>query len=343
MSPTSKPTTHHAGYSVLSGDIGGTKTRIALMQATPTSVHTIAEETYPSADHPSLESILRQFLGSHPARCDIAGFGVAGPVRDGHATTTNLPWAIDSAQLAEQLALPRVVLLNDLEATAWGIPVLGSDDFAELNPGASDGHGNAAVIAAGTGLGEAGLAWDGDRHRPWGSEGGHASFSPCSPLESALLDHLRQRYDHVSWERVLSGPGLVNVFDFLRAHRGIQPPDWLLQQMTDGDAAAAISKAGLAQRDPLCVEALGVFVQLYASEAANLALKVMAHGGVYLGGGIAPKILDALRAPGFMQAFTGKGRMADLLRKMPVRVILNDRTALYGPAVYAASLLEDQF
>jgi glucokinase len=229
-----------------------------------------------------------------------------------------------------------VWLLNDLEANAYGIATLAPEDFLTLNEGAPQAEGNAAVIAAGTGLGEAGLYWDGRRHRPFASEGGHASFAPSNTLQVELLRYLLTHFTHVSWERVLSGPGLHTIYTFLRdTGRGIEPA-WLSEEIHTGDPAAAISGAALEDRCALCMQALDLFVALYGAEAGNLALKVMATGGVFVGGGIAPKIIEKLKDATFMQAFTAKGRLQPLLETIPVHVILNDQTALYGAARYAA-------
>lgn len=321
---------------VLSGDIGGTKTALALYQVDGVRLKALAEARYASQEHASLDEILRIFLDSATSRCDYACFGVAGPVRDGRVATTNLCWRVDAARLAAAHGFQAVWLLNDLEASAWGIAALKPRDLHVLNAGRPDARGNALIIAAGTGLGQAGMFWDGERHRPFASEGGHADFAPGSEIEIALLRHLMGRYGHVSWERVVSGPGLVNIYEFLLAHRDTQTPPWLAQAMQGGDRAAEISKAAQAGRCPICAEALALFVRLYGAEAGNHALKIMARAGVYVGGGIAPKILRQLDQGGFLEAFRAKGRMAPLLREMPVKVILNDKTALYGPALYAA-------
>ena len=321
---------------VLSGDIGGTKTRLALFESDGRKLQTLVENSFPSSDHASLDEIVSIFLHDTDAACEGACFGVAGPVQDGRCRTTNLPWEIDATAMQRKLGLREVRLLNDLEANAWGIPALGPEDLYLLQPGAAEARGNAAVIAAGTGLGEAGMYWDGQRHHPFASEGGHADFSPGSDLEIALLRYLRRSFEHVSWERVVCGPGLVNLYRFLCEHSHTDPPVWMQQELEKGDAAAAISRAALAGRDRVCSEALDLFVYLYGVEAGNQALKIMATGGVYLGGGIAPKILERLKGPRFLQGFTGKGRMSPLLRQMPVQVILNERTALYGPALYIA-------
>jgi len=324
---------------VLSGDIGGTKTRLALFETDGRKLRTLFEKSFPSSKYASLDDLARSFLEQADGACQHACFGVAGPVQHGRCRTTNLPWEIDAAAMQRSLGLAQVRLLNDLEATAWGIPALGPADLYPLQAGNPGAQGNAAVIAAGTGLGEAGMYWDGERHHPFASEGGHTDFSPSNDLEIALLRYLRRSFGHVSWERVVCGPGLVNLYRFLCEHGHTAPPPWLQEEMESGDAPAAISRAALAEQDPLCSRALDLFVYLYGVEAGNQALKVMATAGVYLGGGIAPKILERLKSPGFLQGFTAKGRMSELLRQMPVQVILNDRAALYGPALYLAGTL----
>ena len=325
---------------VLSGDIGGTKTRLAVFEARGQALTSLAEETYSSLEHATFDQVVQKFLHGRELDCKHACFGIAGPVRGGRVETTNLPWVIDAEGIRQDLGLACVSLLNDLEANAWGIPVLDDDDFFVLNSGSADACGNASVISAGTGLGEAGLYWDGVRHCPFASEGGHSDFSPRNELEMALLSFLSDRYGRTSWERVLSGPGLANIHEFLRSYRQSAPPAWLVDEMRTGDPSAAISAAALEERDPVCVEALDLFVNLYGVEAGNHALKIMATGGVYIGGGIAPKILEKLQGPSFMEGFLDKGRMRPLLQSMPVRVILNDRTALYGPALFMANRAE---
>jgi glucokinase len=320
---------------VLSGDIGGTNTRLAVFEVAGARPRSVVERSYPSRDFATLEDIIEDFLGAGDTRPDAACFGIAGPVRDNVVDVTNLPWRISAAELAVRFHIPRVALLNDLEANGWGLLALEEKDFHTLNAGIENPAGNAAIIAAGTGLGEAGLYRDGGRHRPFATEGGHTGFSPGSELEIALLRFLMARYGHVSWERLISGPGLVNIHNFLVHHRRHDVAGWLKDDLQGDDPAAAISRAAQSGRDALCVEALELFVRLYGVEAGNLALKMMASGGVYVGGGIAPKILEQLDRGPFMAAFLAKGRMQGLLEHMPVRVILNDRTALYGPAVYA--------
>ncbi|HHH44787.1 MAG TPA: glucokinase [Gammaproteobacteria bacterium] len=320
---------------ILAGDVGGTKTSLALVEVDGTQLDVLAQEQYPSTAYGSLLEVVRQFLADRDAACEYAGFGVAGPVRDGKCHTTNLPWQLDATELASGLGLRRAWLLNDLEANAWGIRALRDEDFHNLSDGAPNACGNASIIAAGTGLGQAGLFWDGARHHPFSSEGGHTDFAPGSELEISLLHYLQQRYDHVSWERVVSGMGLLNLHAFLTRHRKVAIPGWLDEEMRNGDSAAAITGAAQADRCPVCRETLELFVRLYGVEAGNQALKIMATGGVYIGGGIAPRILDSLKEGTFLSAFWSKGRMEPLMRSMPVRVILNPDTALYGAAVYA--------
>lgn len=320
--------------AVIAGDIGGTKTRLAMVEVAGTEVHIECEADYRSRDFATFEALLADFLRGTQAP-EHAAFGIAGPVRGRAVRVTNLPWHIDAAVLQQRFGFRTCTLLNDLEATAYGLPALEEGDLLVLQQGGLGARGNAAVIAAGTGLGEAGLFWDGQQHHPYATEGGHASFSPQNELEMALLRHLQLRYAHVSWERVVSGMGLLDLHDFLRRYRKSDAPQWLLEEMRTGDAAAAISRAALSSSDEVCVESLECFVRLYGAEAGNLALKTMSHGGLYVAGGIAPKILPLFQRDIFMQAFLNKGRMRSLLEAMPVRVILNERVALFGPALCA--------
>ncbi|WP_456380109.1 glucokinase [Thiolapillus sp.] len=322
---------------ILAGDIGGTNTRLAVFDTGEKVMKQLAAQTYSSRHYTSLQDILQLFLDSYGTDFQAAGFGLAGPVCDGVGRVTNLPWKIKRGQLARKFAISQVWLLNDLEANAWGLSVLGSQDLHILNPGRKNAQGNRSIISAGTGLGEAGLFWDGKSHRPFASEGGHSDFSPASEIEIALLQYLRQRYGHVSWELVVSGMGLINIHDFLCAYRREKIPRWLLEAMLGGDTAAAISRAAQEEKCPICTEALALFVRLYGREAGNHALKIMATGGVYIGGGIAPKILEQLQNQAFLEAFFTKGSMEALMQDMPVTVILNENTALYGAALYAAA------
>jgi glucokinase len=321
---------------ILGGDIGGTHTRFALFGDDGQRLADRPEREYPSREHAGLDVIVRKFLGETGAHPAGACFGVAGPVRDGRCVATNLPWIVDAEQLGRELGA-RTWVINDLEALAWGLGALGPDELVPLSPGTPGASGNAAVVAAGTGLGEAGLYWDGRRHHAFATEGGHASFAPSEDVEVELLRWLERRFaEHVSWERVVSGPGLVSLYEFLRdTGRGEEPP-WLAEAMRTGDPGAAITAAALDGRSPLAAAALDRFVSLYGHESANFALKVMATGGVYLGGGIAPRILAKLRDGTFVRGFLDKGRMRPLLESMPVHVVLNDQAGLLGAARCAA-------
>ncbi len=317
---------------ILAGDIGGTNARLGFFTLEQGRLKLIQETDYPSREHGSLDEIVGKFITDHNLKVERAGFGVAGPVRGHTVTTSNLPWVVNGDSLARLLSIEQVALVNDLEANTFGIAALGPQDFVVLNEGAPGTEGNLAVIAAGTGLGEAGAYWDGQRHHPFACEGGHADFAPRNPLEGELLNHLLRQYQSVSYERVLSGSGLVHIFQFLRDTGRGEEPSWLTEQMRGGDAAAAISRAALEARSEICMWALDLFISFYGAEAGNLALKIMATGGVFVGGGIAPKIIARLKGPGFMDAFISKGRMKPVLEAVPVRVILNDRTALLGAA-----------
>ncbi len=321
---------------ILAGDIGGTNARLALFESDRGKLKEIVGETFPSRHYKTLEEIVAKFVSNHPARIERACFGIAGPVRDGRSETPNLAWVIDARQLATAAGVPTLRLINDLEANAFGVATLSEKDFSVLNPGASDAAGNQAVISAGTGLGEAGLYWDGKFHRAFASEGGHCDFAPRDDIEGELAKWLHQQFGHASWERVLSGPGLFNIYKFLRdTGRGKEAP-WFAEETAHADASAVISRAAMENRSELCVTALDMFVSFYAAEAGNLALKIMALGGVFLGGGIAPKIASKLKQPAFMKSFCAKGRMSAMLEGIPINIILNDLTALQGAARCAA-------
>jgi glucokinase len=321
----------------LAGDIGGTKTNLAIYAYEGDRLLVKKIAAYPSQDHGALADIVRAFLGDDSPEIRHACFGVAGPVKGGVVQVTNLPWIVDAAALQAELNFQSVSLLNDLEANAYGINTLLPHELLSLNPLANVRQvGNRALIAAGTGLGEAGLLWDGLAHRPFASEGGHASFAPNSALGDELLQYLRKELGHVSWERVLSGMGTANLYRFFRTRSGLPEPAWLTEQLRTGDLGAVVNKAGLAETDPVCTQVIDCFARHYGAEAGNLALKMIALGGIYLGGGIAPKMLPKLQSPLFLDAFYFKGRLSPLLRSTPVHVILNDKTALQGAAWYAA-------
>jgi len=325
---------------VLVGDIGGTKTNLAIVEITANSVALSAERRYASAQFDSLDQILALYLEETGRRtagdCPLGAFAIAGPVQNRRSKTTNLPWNVDADHLQEGLSFDRVGLLNDLEAVAWGIPALGPGDLVELHPG-QPGAGNACVVAAGTGLGEAGMYWDGSRHHPFATEGGHTDFAPSDERELGLFAHLQRRYGRVSWERVVSGMGIENIYDFMLEWHQVQTPDWLAEEIAEGDTAAVVARAAAAGRCQVCVETLDCFFTLYGREAGNMALKHLALGGVYLAGGIAPKNLQALKASRFLDGFFAKGRMEDLMRRMPVRVITREDIPLLGAARFMAA------
>ncbi len=330
---------------LLAGDIGGTKTRLAVFSPEAGLRAPLVEKTFPSAHYPSLEAIAREFLAQVSQQVSLpverASFGVAGPVVAGRAEITNLSWVLDERQLREALNLSSVRLLNDLEAIAQAVPFLEAADLHTLNQGQPTPGGTIAVIAPGTGLGEAFLTWDGARYRTHPSEGGHADFAPTNAFELKLLRHLQGRFKHVSCERVCSGRGLPNIYAYLRDSGYAYESPWLAEPLAAADdPTPIIVKAALHEEKPceLCVATLSTFVSILGAEAGNLALKVLATGGVYLGGGIPPRILPVLKHERFMEAFRRKGRMSDLLARMPVHVILNPEVALLGAACHGLEL-----
>ena len=327
---------------VFAGDIGGTKTNLALYSVHGEKLRSESMQTFASKGYSGLVPVLQDFLGSAQPKIDAACFGIAGPVVDGKVKTPNIPWMVDSSELRRALKLDSVSLLNDLEAGAHGIFTLNNDEFSTLNEGTMRQSGNKALIAAGTGLGEAIMHDDGRHFHPLASEGGHADFAPRNELEIELLRYLLGRFGHVSYERVLSGPGLFNIYKFFKENRGLGEPQWLTERFAGGDdASAVVSKTALAGEAEICVKSLELFVSLYGGEAGNLALRAKSLRGLYIGGGIAPKILAKLKDGAFMRAFVDKGRYTDLLAAIPVQVVLNDQAALRGAAYYAAFLASD--
>ncbi|MFI4890834.1 MAG: glucokinase [Steroidobacterales bacterium] len=317
---------------ILAGDVGGTSTRLAAYDVADGALRASVEQTYRSADYGSLNDIIAQFVAEHALRPTHACCGIAGPVHNNGVKTTNLPWFIEGASLARQLGLASFALINDLEANAWGVGALGAADLETLNAGEPGASGNAAVIAAGTGLGEAGLYWDGAEHRPFACEGGHADFAPRDELEIQMLRYLMAKFGRVSYERLVSGQGLCNIYEFLCQAPGWQEIPAVTESMRGQDLAAAISQAALENRSPVCVQALDMLVSIYGAEAGNVALKFMTYGGLFIGGGIAPKIITKLRDGNFMRAYLAKGRMQRIVAAMPVHVIMNPNTALLGAA-----------
>jgi glucokinase len=321
---------------ILAGDIGGTKTHLAVFSFQDNNLKAEFEKTFPSQEYSGLEPILEEFFatGKHPI--GRASFGIAGPLVDGRVNPPNLDWIVDPLSLAKTLELPSVSLLNDLEAAAYGIFTLAPDEFLVLNEGVIRRPGNKVLIAAGTGLGETILFDDGKNYYPLASEGGHADFAARNELEIDLLRYLIGRFGRVSYERVVSGPGLSNIYDFLKDRAELGVPDWFAEKMAAAeDRSALISQAALAGEPEIAVQALNMFVSSYGAEAGNLALKGKAIGGVYVGGGIAPKMLNKLRDGTFMQAFNDKGRYRELVSSIPVYVVLNEKAALRGAAYHA--------
>jgi glucokinase len=315
--------------TVLAGDLGGTKTWLRL------SCDGVAmrERRYDSAAFSGLIQMIADFLGETvPVG---ACFGVAGPVRGDTAQITNLPWRIDAGEIAARFGIHRVSLINDFQAVAYGIEALPAGDLLTLQDGQAQVHGPRAVIGAGTGLGEGYLVWQGTHYQALPSEGSHADFAPADEIQAALWRWLAQRFGHVSWERVVSGPGLADIYEFLRQRGEFAEAPELAAAMRAGDPSAAISEYALKRGDALASAALDLFVAAYGAEAGNLALKILAAGGVYVAGGIAPKIVERLRAGGFLRAFLAKGRFADLLATIPVHVVLNPQVGLLGAEVIA--------
>jgi len=330
---------------ILAGDIGGTNTRLALCEQNGENFSVVTEDKFPSAKFSGLDRIIEKFLDGQPHKIARACFGVPGPISGETIKLANLPWTVDVKGLKSQLKLAKIGLINDLEANAFGLGEFQEKDFVVLNEGEKNPVGNAAIISAGTGLGEAGLHYEegmSGRFRPFATEGGHADFAPRHDLEIELLKYLLDKFGRVSVERVVSGQGLGNIYGFLRDTRRAEEPAWLRTEILEvGDLAAVISKNGINGESEICELALNIFVSAYGAAAGNLALKMLATGGVYLGGGIAPKILLKLQSSVFLESFVAKGRMRGLLEKIPLRVVLNDNAALLGAAHYAFYEMEN--
>jgi glucokinase len=319
---------------ILAGDVGGTKVHLALYDFSGGKLTHTLDKQYPAKEYAGLEEIVKEFLGTE--RVSAACFGVPGPVRDGRLRLTNLPWTLDSRELAKHLQIDHVFLINDLEANGYGVAELGPEQLYTLSEGDASQIGNRGLIAAGTGLGEGILAWNGRIHVPYPSEGGHTDFGPRNDEEIELLRFLQRKYNgRISYERVVSGMGLTNIYEFLRDDRGMEEPAWLAERVAEAsDCNSVITEMALTAKSEICAKALDMMVSIYGAEAGNLALKVLSVGGLYVGGGIAPKILEKLKDGTFIKAFQDKGRLSQLLINMPVRVILDSRAALLGAAAY---------
>lgn len=316
---------------ILAGDIGGTHTRLALFEANQ-ELNFIAQQKFRSREYKGLEEIAQQFLGDQ--KVAKACFGVAGAIQEGRCHATNLPWVVDSFQIAKALQIPLVHLLNDLEANAYGVKVLKPSELFVLQEGKPQ-LGNQALISAGTGLGEAGIFWDGSMHRPFACEGGHVDFAPRNALEMELLSFLQKKFDHVSYERVISGPGLYSIYQFLVETGHETMSDEVRENIKQADPPVVISTYWREKKDRACERAVDWFLSLYGAEAGNLALKFLTLGGLYIGGGIAPRLWDKIKDSSFLSSFSAKGRFKPLLESMPISIILNDSAALLGAAEFA--------
>ncbi len=322
---------------ILAGDVGGTKVELALYGFEHGQLVHVREQRFPAQEFAGLEEIVRRFLlESEAPEITAACFGVPGPVRGGRLRLTNLPWVLDSRELSTSLGIQHLFLINDLEANGYGIPELKAEQIFTLNEGDPAAVGNRALVSAGTGLGEGVLVWNGKTHVPMASEGGHCDFAARNDVEAELLAYLRKKLGgRVSWERVVSGQGVTNIYTFLRDVKGMAEPAWLRERMAAEDPNAVIGEVGEQCGSELCAKALEMFVSAYGAESGNMVLKVLATGGMYLGGGIAPKIVKTMRDGAFMRAFTDKGRLTELLVQTPVHIILESRCALMGAAAYA--------
>src|ERR1700739_840447 len=320
---------------ILAGEIGATRTRLAAYESDGNTLSKVVERIYMSQQETGLPDIISNFVKTEGIPVHSACFGAAGPVRSGKCKISNLAWIIDSGDLATLLKLKSVGLINDLEAFAYGIDGLESKDFVTLSTGIEDAVGNRAVISARTGLGVAGLYWDGFRHHPFACEGGHSSFAPSNEIEIELLQYLHQKYGRVSCERVLSGPGIKNIYDFLRDTKNVEEPAWLREQLrTAQDAPALISQVALENKAAICDRTLSLFVGIYGSQTGDCALNFMSTGGIFIGGSIAAKIVPRMKDPIFIKSCLDKGRMQSLLRDMPVKIVLNDDSGILGAARY---------
>ena len=318
---------------VLAGDIGATKSNLALFKVEGGNVASLQEAQYKSQEYKNIIELTNTFIKNIPLPDSIC-FGVAGPVLNGHAKLSNIMWEIDSNELSNHFGVKNVQLINDLEATAYGLAMLTEKDIAEIHKGNDAAVGNAAVIAPGTGLGEAGLYWDGNYYHPFATEGGHCDFAPRNQFDFELYNFLQKKFGHVSWERLVCGPGIVNIYDFLRDEKKREEPEWLKEKYKNGDAAAVISQH--VKQSEICKETMQLFIRYLAYESANLVLKLKATGGLFIGGGIAPQIVSLFENNVFYSSFCQSGRLNYLLEKVPVKIILNTKTALLGAAYYGA-------
>lgn len=327
--------------TVLAADVGGTKTNFALYEVKDERLNALRENTYATSDHESFVEALERFQDKKGSHINAICLGVAGPVLHNRVKGTNFPWVIDGDKLAEELDVEHVTLINDMEANASGLAALTENEFKVLDKG-KDHPGNAAVISPGTGLGEAGLYWDGENYHPFPAEGGHCDFSPRTELDVELWRHLHAKFGHVSWERLVSGMGINNIYQFLREFRSQEEPEWLTKKMKDEAAPIVITEIGKRGKDAICKEALDLFLDYLAIAACQVALKSKALGGIYIGGGILPNLIDYIDPKKFSNTFVDAGRMKDMLQNIPLRIVLNEKTALLGAAYRGAMTLCDE-
>lgn len=327
-----------SGWVVLAGDLGGTKTNLSFYRATDDKLEPLESKRYASDDYPSCIEVLKQFLAdTRQSAVDRVCLGVAGPVLNGKVELTNIGWSLDEAGIRKQLGIEKVTLINDLEATAYGLAGLSAGDYVTLHTGDENSTGNMAIIAPGTGLGEGGLYWSGKNHFPFPTEGGHTGFAPRTETDIELLRSLQKKYGVVSWEKVVAGPAITDLYTFLRDHHQHKEPAWLSQALEDPEEApAAISTAAIEKKDDICVEAMQYFVRYLAYESANLVMKLKATGGLFIAGGVPPKIAPLLQDKSFYKHYLDCDRMQHLLEPVPIRMVTNDKTGLIGAAYYGA-------
>jgi glucokinase len=322
---------------VIGGDAGGTKVNLAIFEATLNDVRMIKTSTYHSGSFPSVNKILQQFIQENPNyTAEKICLGVAGPVFEGRVAVTNLPWYVDANEIAKATGVRQVILLNDLEATAYGVAGLGESDFSVLHAGDPEEGGNISILAPGTGLGEAGLFWDGQFHHPFATEGGHCDYSCRNALDLELHDYMLRKYKVVSWESIVAGPGIYSIFQFLCEIKKRTVSVAIEDKLKTGDPSAVISEAAIEESDPVCIEALRIFVRNLARECCNLILKMKSTGGLLLAGGVPPKIISLLQDPNFYENLLDCDRMQDLVKKVPVKVILNDKAPMIGAGWFGA-------
>ena len=322
---------------VLGGDAGGTKVNLAIFEATATDVKMIKSSSYHSGSFPSVNKILQQFMQENPDdKPEKICLGVAGPVFEGRVTVTNLPWYVDANEISVATGISQVILLNDLEATAYGVAGLEEKDFAVLHAGDAEEGGNISILAPGTGLGEAGLFWDGQYHHPFATEGGHCDFSCRNEEDLELHDFMLKKYKVVSWESIIAGPGVYSIFQFLCEVKKRTMSVAIEDKIKTSDPSAVVSAAAIEESDPVCVEAMRIYIRNLARECCNLILKMKSTGGLLLAGGVPPKIISLLRDPYFYENLLDCDRMQDLVKKVPVKVILNDKAPMIGAGWFGA-------